>query len=98
MGRHSAGHRAAGRGGFNGFLLCLASGSLPEGCPEPERAVLDFARDAERDARAGRFTDDVTSVLAVLRMAGAPREAGEAGRRAHALYLGQLAPAEGARP
>jgi hypothetical protein len=98
MGRNSAGHRAAGRGGFNAFILALASGAVPEGCPEPEGAVLEFARDAERDARAGRFTDDPISVLAVLRMAGAPREAVEAGRRAHALYLGLHAPAEGARP
>lgn len=95
MGRHSAGHRAAGRGGFNAFVLALASGAVPEGCAEPGSDVLDFAADAARDARAGRFTDDPTSVLAVLRAVGAPREAVEAGRRTHALYLAHLATAEG---
>lgn len=95
MGRHSAGHRAAGRGGFNAFILALASGTVPKGCAEPEGDVLDFAADAARDARAGRFSDDPSSVLAVLRAAGAPREAVGAGRRAHALYLTHLATAEG---
>jgi hypothetical protein len=85
----------AGRGGFNAFVLALASGAVPEGCAEPEDDVLDFAEDAVRDARAGRFSDDPTSVLAVLRAAGAPREAVRAGRRAHALYLSHLATTEG---